>query len=810
MIEILFKDFRYALRGLRRAPGFAAIVVLTLALGIGANTAIFSVVDGILLRALPFDDPEELVAVWADYTRRDGPVREWLSYPNFHDVRQLDEVFVEVGTYLGLGATLTGSGDAVSVRGAQVSEGMFNRVLGVQPALGRGFAASDDIPDAERVALLSWALWQQQWHGDPSILGEAIVLSGEPTIVIGIMPATFQPPFSPQAELWVALRMDATQSAGARGEARYRSIARLQPEVTTATAQSAADALGSALEREYPDANVGIGYALRPLRSDIVGGTSTALWILLGAVGFVLLMACVNVANLLLAQATSRVGEIAVRSAVGASRAAIIRQLLAESIVLATTGGVLGALLGVFGTRALVGLAPPGTPRLAEVSADARVLAFTATVTLLAAFAFGLIPALRASRGNLSVALNEAGRSADGSGGRRLRAGLVVVQVALAMVLLVSAGLLLRTFQQMNSVDLGFEPGGVLALQLGLPSGRYADNADRVAFYGELERRLAALPGVDAVGGVDTLPLSGFDGDANFQIEGQPEPPRDQQRIAWVRRMTPGYPETIGLRLTSGRFFELTDDGEAARVVVINQTLASTYFDGQDPIGQRVYFGRADDDPFYLTIVGVVGDIKNFGVTQESRNAMYFAYAQLPTGFMSMVLRTSGDPSSLAAPARAVVADLDNLLATASISTVDDVVQQSLASERFTTTLMSAFAAVALVLAVIGLYGVISYAVSMRSHEIGVRMALGANRRNVGRLVVGGSVGLVVAGVALGTVGAWGATRALTGLLYETDPTDPLTFTAVIGVLLLAGIVAATLPANRASRIDPIRVLSRD
>jgi len=362
----------------------------------------------------------------------------------------------------------------------------------------------------------------------------------------------------------------------------------------------------------------------------------------------------------------------------------------------------------------------------------------------------------------------------------------------------------------LNSVDLGFDPGGVLAMQLGLPSARYADSADRIAFYNELERRLAALPGVDAVGGTDTLPLGGRDGDANFQIEGQPVPPPDRERIAWIRRMTPGYPATIGLRVTSGRLFGLSDDGEAARVVAINQTLADTYFEGQDPVGQRIYFGRADNDPTYRTIVGVVADIKNFGVAQESRNAMYFPYAQVPTGFMSMMLRTSGDPSSLAAPARAVVADLDNLLATASISTMDDVVQQSLASERFTTTLMSAFAAVALILAVVGLYGVISYAVSLRSHELGVRMALGARREDVGRLVIGGSMGLIAAGVALGVAGAWGATRALSGLLYEIEPTDPLTFATVIAVLVLSGVVAATLPASRASRIDPVRVLTRD
>ena len=810
MVQRLLKDLSYALRGLRRAPAFTATVVLTLALGIGANTAIFSVVDGILLRPLAFEDPDQLIAIWADMSRRDGPEREWLSYPNFLDARELRDVFAEAGTYLGYGPTLTGAGEAVALQGAAVNASMFADVLRVQPAVGRGFLPSDDQPGAEAVVLLSWELWQRQWQGDPAILGEAITLSGEPATVIGVMPARFQPPFAPQAEIWTTLRMNATDHAGVRGSAMYRAIGRLQPDVTLTAARSATDALAARLEAEYPGANAGVGYSLYPLRDDLVGPTTTALWALLGSVGVVLLMACVNIANLLLTQASARGGELAVRAALGATRGSIVRQLLTESLVLATGGGLLGLAVGVLGTRGLVRLAPPGTPRIEEVVVDARVLAFAAVATIVAALVFGLLPALRVSRGNLAASMHDAGRTADGSGGRGLRSGLVVAQVALAVVLLVGAGLLLRTFQQLQAVDLGFQSDGVLAMQLGLPSARYPDPADRVTFYTELERRLAALPGVEAVGGINSVPMMGNDGDANFQIEGRAEPPPGEERIAWIRRVTPSYPDAMGLRLVAGRFFEPGDDGEASPVVVINETLAERYFADRDPIGQRIYFGRIDDDPTYRTIIGVAGDVKNFGVTAGGRNAIYFPFAQLPSGFMSMLLRTDQDPSLLAAPARAVVAEMDDLLAMANITTMNDVVDQSLAAERFTTTLMGAFAAVALVLAVVGLYGVVSYGVTQRSHEIGVRLALGARATDIGRQVVGGSVTLVAIGLGLGLVGAWWATRALAGLLFQVEPTDPLTFTAVVGVLAIAGIAAASLPARRATRVDPIRVLGTD
>ncbi|NKB90338.1 MAG: FtsX-like permease family protein [Acidobacteria bacterium] len=810
MFELLLKETRHALRGLGRAPAFSAIIIATLALGIGANTAIFSVVDGIMLRPLAFDAPDRLVAVWADYTRRDGPLREWLSYPNFHDARQLDEVFAEAGTYLGWGPTLTGVGEPVSLIGAQVSEGMFSRVLAVQPALGRPFAAADDQPDAEAVVLLSWDLWQQQFDGNPGVLGQTVVLDGDPAVIIGIMPERFEPPFAAQARIWMPLQMNETQHAGSRGSAMYRVVARLSPDVALESAQTALDGLGGRLESEFPNANMGVGYSLFDLRDDIVGGSRDTLWMLLGAVGFVLLIACVNVANLLLAQASSRSGELAVRSALGATRGAVVRQLLMESLVLAGAGGTLGAALGILGTYGLVALAPQGTPRIESVATDTRVLVFTAIITVAAALIFGLIPALRASQGNLVNALREAGRSADGSGGRRLRSALVVLQVGLALVLLVGAGLMLRTFQQLNRVDLGFESRGALAVRLGLPGARYAESAQIVAFYDELERRLAAIPGVEAVGGVNSLPLAGFDGDSNFQIDGRPEPGPDQQRVAWIRRITSGYPDAIGLRLISGRFPDAGDDAEAPRVVAINETLAERYFDGQDPIGQRVYFGRIADDPTYRTIVGVVADIKNFGIAQDSRNAIYFPYSQVPTGFMSMVLRANGDPTQLAGPARAVVAELDPLLATANISTVRSMVDRSLAPQRFTATLMGAFAVVALTLAVVGLYGVVSYGVSQRRHEMGVRMALGAGGRDIGQLIVGSSAVLICLGLGLGLVGTWAARRAIAGLLYGVETSDPLTFGSVIGVLLLSGLAAATLPAYRASRIDPKRVLGRD
>lgn len=812
MFASLIKDLRFAIRTLAGSPGFTATVVLTLALGIGANTAIFSVVDGVMLRPLPLPEPDRLVAIWSDWTANDGPVREWMGFPEYLDARELTEHFADVGTWLGWGPTITGAGDRPEMlNGARISHGMFAGTLRVDPALGRNIGPADDLPDAEPVVLLSHAFWTRKFGADPGALGETVQLDGNPYVVIGVMPEGFRPPFAPQADLWTPLRMDSSQFAGSRGSAMYRTIGRLQPGIELETARAALRAVATRTAAEFPQSNSGKSFSVFPLRDDIVSVAATAMWMLLGAVGFVLLMACVNVANLVLAQSTSRTDEFAVRAALGAGRGRILRQLLTEAAVLSVAGGVLGAAIGAAGTRFLVSLAPAGTPRIEEVALDARVLGFTAAVSLASVLVFGLVPALRVARRDLHDALKEGGRGRDqGSSGRSLRSALVVVQVALALVLLIGAGLLVRTFDRLNSVDLGFEPEGVLTVNLNLPGARYPDGPARIEFYAELERRLAALPGVQQVGLNSSMPLSGGYGDATFFVEAAPIPEPGRVPAAWIQRVTPGYFDTMGVEIVAGRGFTTSDGPDDERVIVINETMAREWLDG-DPVGRRVTFGNpTDPDTVWRRIVGVAQDSKHFGVGQGPRYVTYFPYDQVPSGFMSAALRSQGDPESLVPSVRDVVADLDPELATAGFATLTDVVDDSLGPERFVTLLMSAFAGVALVLAVVGLYGVVSYGVGLRMHEMGVRVALGAGGREIGRLVVGGSALLIGLGLVAGLGGALAVTRLMGDLLYGISPTDPATYAGVVAVLAAVGLVASVLPARRAARVDPVSVLNRE
>ena len=764
MLDNLVKDLRYGARTLRRSPAFELVVVVTLALGIGAYTAIFSVVDGILLRPLSLPEPDRLVAFWADYTRINGREREWLSYPDFHDARQL-EVFEEVAVYGGWGPTITGHGGAAEqISGSLVSYGMLSKVLRVEPQIGRGFVAEDDMPGAEATVLLSHRLWQRSFGGDTHVVGQSVILNMQPYAVVGVMPADFRPPFAPLADLWAPGQQD-LETGFPRGNASYRAIARLADDVDLTTASAALDALALRLEAEFPRTNTNMGFVIYPLLEDIVNTASLALWVLLGAVGFVLLISCVNVANLMLAQASSRESELALRTALGANRGRVLRQLLSESLLLALLGGGLGALLGIAGTRLLVALAPAGTPRIEDVQIDARVLLFTLAVSVASAFVFGLLPALRLTRADLHDVLKDGGRGGDaGARGRSLRGFLVVLQVAVALVLLVGAGLFLRTFQQLNAVDLGFHPEGLLTLNLNLPGAQYGEPADRIAFYDELERRVGGLPGVISVGATSTLPMSGNDTDATFHVENQPRRQAGESQAAWVRPVTPNYFEAVGLRIDAGRGFDERDGADGERVIVINQTLARQYFPEEDPIGKRVTFGDPDEAN-WRSIIGIARDVKNFGIAADSRSAIYFPYAQVPWGFMAVAVRTNGDPSSLAEPVRRVVGELDGNLAVSSIATMESVVSESLAPQRFVATLMTTFAAIALLLAVVGLYGVVSYGVSLRQREMGVRLALGASGRDIRRLVVGGSMALVTIGIVLGLVGAFAVTRLFESLL---------------------------------------------
>ncbi len=808
-IERIANDLRFGFRLLRKNPLFSAIAILTLALGIGGSTAVFSVVDGIMLRPLPFPEPNALVSVWADYTRRGGPVQEWLGYPNFRDVRALDHVFEDAALYNDVALTLTGSGEAESLFGSFISYGFLSQVLQVEPSMGRGFLPDDDLPGAERVLLLSDGLWQRRFGGDPGIVGRALTLDDEPYTVIGVMPPGFRQPLLEAAEFWTPIRWNDTEFGGGRGSAILRAIGRLAPGISLEAAQTEADALGRRLEAEYPESNTGVGYALVPLQDNLVQQASAALWVLLAAVGFVLVLVCVNLANLLLARGSARKGEIAVRAALGAARPRLMGQLLTESVLLALLGGLLGVGVAVIGTRLLVAVAPPGVPRLAEVAVDGRVLAFMAVTTLAAGVLFGLVPSLRASRTNLRGSLSDSGRSGSlGGGGSRLRSGLVAGQIALALVLLVGAGLLLRSFQALRTVDLGFSPERVVTFAINLPPSRYED-ADAIWIYhADLEDRLLALPGVEAVGAVNSIPLGGRNGDTDFNIEGRPLPQPGQETTVWIRRATPGYFDAMGLRIPEGRGFTTQDRRGNTPVVIVNQTVASRFFPGESAIGKRI---NVNDpmEPVWREIVGVADDVRNFGIRGDGRNAMYFPYEQLPARFMTVVVRAAGDPGAIMPTLRREVAATDPSMAV-SLTTMDSLVSSALDSDRFVTVLLSVFALGALLLAAVGLYGVVSYDVGRRMKEMGVRVALGAGGVQIGKLVVGRSILLSAAGIAVGTLGAVLVTRLMSSLLFGVSPTDPLTFTGVATTLGVVAVVASVLPAWKAARVDPVAVLNAE
>jgi putative ABC transport system permease protein len=597
-------------------------------------------------------------------------------------------------------------------------------------------------------------------------------------------------------------------NGGGRGAAFLRAAGRLADGAPIDLARSQATQLGARLEQEYPEANVGIGFNVYPLQSDMVRQASTALWVLLGAVGFVLLIACVNVANLLVAKGATRGPELAVRVAMGAGRGRVLSQLMTESLMLALAGGLLGIALSFIGTDMLVRLAPVGTPLLDQVAVDGRILGFAALVTIVTGMLFGILPAVRASRTAPVATLREGGRSGSGGTSARLRNTLVVGQVAIALMLLVGAGLLVRSFQNLQRVDLGFDPAGVLSMQVQLPTVRYQDATSRLAFFGALEDRLVAIPGVQSAGSITNLPMAGFDGDTNFFVEGAAPPRPGFEPTVWLRRVTPGYIDAMGLEVVSGRGFTASDDAEAPRVILVNETLERDYFDGQ-AVGRRLNVNNPQD-PIWREIVGVVKDIKNFGIRSESRNAMYLPYAQSPTTVLFTVVRATVDPESLVNAIRAEVVELDAGVALARVQPMEEVVSSSLATDRFTTSLLGGFAVVALLLAVVGLYGVVSYSVSTRRREMGVRIALGAPKGDIRRLVLRWALGLAALGIVIGAAGAAGLTRLIEGLLFDVGTTDATTFAIVSALMASAAVLASLVPAVRATRVDPIEVLKSE
>jgi putative ABC transport system permease protein len=780
-----------------KARGVTFVALVTLALGIGANTAVYSVIDGILIRPLPYADPARLVMVFQDLRGRGGPATEWTGPANQADWKSATSVFAGVTTVRGWAATLAGGETPEALTGEQTTFEYFD-VLGVRPARGRPFQPEDDVPGARRVVILSHGLWTSRFGGDPGAVGRVVSISGEPHEIIGVMPASFRSAYVTNAALWRPLRWPTVNAP--RNVAVGHTIGRLQAGITLDQARAQLDALAARLRQAHAETDAGKGINAVPLQDQQVGGVRLGLIVLVGAVGFVLLIACVNLANLLLARASGRVRELAVRRALGAERWRIVRQLLTESVLLAAAGGAAGLLIAEWGVSALKTIAPAGTPRIDDVAIDPRVLAFAAALSLVTGVLFGLVPAWHASRETLTPALNQGGRGRTGDGGGRVRRWLIVAELALALMLLVGAGLLVRTFIALEDADLGFNPDHVLTGFVLPPSTVYRTDAQRRAFYDRLLERVAALPGVRQASLSSITPLGG-DNDTDFTIEGRPKPrTQAEATTVWYREVSAGYFPTVGIALRHGRLFTAND---ANPVVLINETMARHYWASDDPVGHRLSLG---DDRLF-TIVGVVGDVRMRGPRGESRDEAYLPYWQQPDAGTSVVLKTAVDPASLVEPLKRAVKDVDPSIAVAGAAPLADAVAQTNGPARFYATLVTGFAALALVLAAVGVFGVMSFTVSQRTAEIGVRVALGADERQIFRLVVGESLTLAAIGLALGTAGALAVARGLNTLLYGVGSGDPTTFAAMALLLVAVALIASYMPARRAMRVDPMSAL---
>jgi len=803
----MHKDIRYGLRSLLKRPGSTGIALITLALGIGVNTAIFSAVDSMLLRPLPFNDPERLVSIW-EQSPAIGINQNEVAPANFFDLRNQTQSFEGIGAHGPQDLNLTGNAEPERLTGELVTANVFS-VLGVQPALGRTFVPDEDQVGKEHVVVLSDGLWRRRFNGDPSIINQNITLNGESFTVVGVMPRGF---FYPEREtqLWIPWAMEPEQASG-RGDHYLRLVARLRSEANLQRASADVAATGQRLANEYPRTNEGLGFKVNSLHQDYVGNLRLPILILFAAVGLVLLIACANVANLLLAQATTRRREIAIRIALGARRWTIVRQLLVESLLLAGAGGVLGVLGAFWGVEALSKLLPESLSKLQNASVDARVLVFTAGVSALTAIVFGGLPALLAARTQPGETLSDVARdTGGGTSGRHVRRVLVVSEVALAVVLLAGAGLLIRSFQLLRRVETGFNTDNALTMKMVLPMPKYAKPEARRAFYDEVLQRVKQLPGIESAGVITFLPLS-FNGmNFSFSVEGQTQPSDMKLPFALYRVVSPDYFRAMGIPLLRGRFFEANDTAGSQPVVLISKRLAEQYWPGQDPTGKRLKIGPLDSPNAWLTVVGVVSDVRQTALYGDPRMDIYVPYAQERRGFVTprdLVLRTKGDPASVAAAVRQAVWAVDKDQPISNVQTMSEVFSAAVSRERFQMLLLALFAALALVLACVGLYGVISYSIAQRTHEIGVRMALGAQSTDVLRLVLRQGMVLTIAGLMVGIAVGLVATRVLSDMLFGVTPRDPLTFVGVPLLLLLVAFLACYIPARRATRIDPLVAL---
>ncbi len=815
-MDMLLQDLRYAFHSMRRAPAFAGVITLTLALGIGANTAIFSVVHAVLLRSLPYRDSAKLAIIWSPNRLLNIGLDELpTSAGDFYDWQTQNRSFSEMAGFRGRPFNLSGTGDIPIRVNAITASGDFFHLFGISPALGRPFTREEDSPGKRQVAVLSDALWRRQFGADPNIIGKSIQLNGEAHTVIGVMPREMRFPqgaelpafygFATQPDVWVPFGFGPEERRN-RGSHNILVVARLRPDVSPAQAQSEMEALQAHIAGDHADGSRGWGAHVVSLREQSTGSAKRTLLILLAAVSLVLLIACANVANLLLARASARRKEIAVRQALGAGRVRLVRQLLTESVVFSFSGGLAGLLLAAGLTRTIVLLSPPGIPRIEQIAINGWVLAFSACLSVVTGVLFGLVPAFQISRVAVADSLKQGGSRGSVSSGDTARRLFVVAEVTLAVILLIGAGLLVRSFIRVLGVEPGFEPASALVMEVGLPPAKYRDASAQSAFFDRALARLRNIPGVQTVGAVSSLPLTNNESLDTLSVEGQPQ--RPGEALTCDTRLTGGaYFEAMGIPLLHGRLLTLADQMNTLPVAVINETLARQTFPGRDPIGQRMRFG--DKQP-WMTIVGIVGDVRNTSIEQKPRPQIYLPYHQAPTAFLNIVLRTAVAPATLTGAVRREIATLDPDQAVANIRTMEQVISAAVATRRFITLLLTLFAVLALLLSAIGLYGVVSYTVARRTGEMGLRMALGATRGRLLGMIVGQGLRLTLIGIALGLGGAAALKKLIESLLFGVNALDPWSFGGAALALLLVTALGCFLPARRAANTDPLKALRQE
>ena len=805
MLGTIWLDARYAARGFLKSPGFTAVALVALALGIGANTAIFSVVNAVLLQALPYREADRLVTLWEDNRGRGNP-RNVISPNNFLDWQSQAKSFEGMAAFNDRQFNLTGAGEPVVVPAQVATTNLFD-VLGANPLLGRTFVDEDGAPGGGNLVVVSYGFWQRQFGGATDVVGKKVTLEGVPVTVIGVMPADFKwfvkenSQSGKPAELWLPNKLTARPG-------RYLSaVARLKPGVTFQQARAEMNSVMAHISEVRPEYNTNMGVTLVPVREQLAGEIRTPLLILLGAVAFVLLIACANVANLMLARAASRSKEIVIRAALGAGSRRIVRQLLTESLLLAFAGGLLGVGLAAWGVDVLVALSPPNLIGAAHVGVSLPVLGFTLAVSVVTGVVFGLLPALEASRADAGDALKEAGRGNTSGRSRRARSAFVVAQVALALVLLVGAGLLVRSFNRLISVDPGFDPSNLLTMRVKLPARKYKADPQVVNFYREATARLASLPGVRSVSVANYLPFyTGLGARTSFAIDGEPTPPHGSEPSTDVRVVDENYFAALGIPLRQGRTFTAQEGAEDRHTIVITEALARKYFPGENPVGKRIAVEMMDKPPMN-EIIGVVGDVRYDKLNGETFPMVYWTHPQLTYSEMTFVVRTEGDPASLADPARRVIQSIDPQQPVADVRTMESWIGESVARARFGALLLTVFSCLALLLAAVGIYGVMAYTVAQRQQEIGIRMALGAQTRDVLGMIMRQGMGMTLVGVALGLAGGLFLKHVISGLLFGVSATDPVTFAGVALLLTLVALVACLVPARRATRIDPMEAL---